>query len=212
MLAALCLCLCCLSCEVASQGHEAALSRYLDAAAAYDTGDMAKALSIAESALALDRTMVPALVLAGKAAFFQSIPDKASSFLEQALRLRPSGTEARLWLARVQRFNSEDDKARSLCESVLSDDGSNLAALRLLARLASDGDEIDRSLALLNRAVEASSEAGLIFLDRASLRWAMGDREGCTQDLKAALAVLPDGSAYWQSAMRLLNVVEGSGP
>lgn len=206
------LALCIPGCGARGAADGAALAQYLDAAAAYDSGQADMALPLAQKALDLDKGFVPALVLAGKSAFFQSMPAQASSFLEEAMRLRPSGTEARLWLARVRRFDGDGKAARSLCESVLADDGSNLAALRLLASVAGDSGEPERSLALLNRAVEAASEAGLAFLDRAALRWAMGDREGTARDLAAALAVLPEGSAYGKSALRLLETVGGEAP
>jgi len=43
----------------------------------------------------------------------------------------------------------------------------------------------------------------MVFIDRASLRWAFGDLKGAMSDLDKALSLLPDGSISAEGAIEL---------
>ena len=60
-------------------------------------------------------------------------------------------------------------------------------------------------MAFLDRAAETAGETGMAFSDRAALRWAAGDSDGAIDDLSAAAAILPSGSAARGAAEDLLS-------
>jgi len=72
-----------------------------------------------------------------------------------------------------------------------------------MASLASDDERLADAKAYLDRALEASAEVGMAFIDRASIRWASGDRTGALADLDAAVTVLPVGSNAQKAAVSL---------
>lgn len=185
-----------------------AIILYAEAAAAYDRGAFIEARAAAESALSHSPAFLPALALAGKAAYLSGDAEGAARALARGVRASPRGGEAALWLARAYRAAGKADEARRACESLLAASPFDAAALRLASSLAMDRDRPAEARAFLDRAVAASAESGLAFLDRACLRWAGGDRAGCLADLRAALAVLPEDSAARQAAHGLLVEIE----
>lgn len=195
--------LCLLSCT-AGNGKRA-MELYLKAADLYDSGDFASAFAVCQEALDYDKKFTPALVLGGKAAFFEAEPEMAISCFLKASRIRPEAQEPLIWLARVYRFDGEAQKASSLCEKIIENNPSCISGWRLLASIAEDDADIASSLLYLNQAVSAAGEAGLAFLDRGSVRWAIGDRSGSISDLEAAIAVFPPASPYANHARELLS-------
>jgi tetratricopeptide (TPR) repeat protein len=196
------------SCAVGGRGD--ALAAYARAASAYEAGYLTKAVALAKEAVAADRRLPAPLVLIGKASFFMDEDAAAIRALERAVRLTPRGGEAALWLARAYRAAGRSDDAKRTCELAIASDPSSIAALRLSAMLALDEGEAGAAYAFLERAVEAASEAGLAYTDRAALRWAAGDRDGALQDLEAAAVSLPPGSAASGAATALRERVAGS--
>lgn len=184
------------------------ISLYAEAAAAYDSGAFIEARAAAERALSRSSDFLPALALAGKAAYLSGDAEGAAKALARGVRVSPRGGEAALWLARAYRSVGRADEARRTCESLLAASPFDTAALRLASSLAMDRDRPAEARAFLDRAVAASAESGLAFLDRACLRWAGGDREGSSADLRAALAVLPEDSAAYRAAHSLLVEIE----
>lgn len=187
-----------------------AIILYAEAAAAYDRGAFIEARSAAERALSHSSDFLPALALAGKAAYLSGDAEGAAKALARGVRASPRGGEAALWLARAYRAVGKGDEARRACESLLAASPFDTAALRLASSLAMDRDRPAEARAFLDRAVAAAAESGMAFLDRACLRWAGGDRAGCLADLRAALAILPEDSAACRAALGLMVEIEAS--
>ncbi|AEF81839.1 tetratricopeptide repeat protein [Leadbettera azotonutricia] len=150
----------------------------------------------------------PALTLKGKALFFSGDDGAAEKCLRRALRLYPNGAEAGIYLARLLREKGETEEALKLTENMLSGDPQNVRALRLASELAKDrGPSGEASAsAFLDRAIEASVETSLVFLDRAKLRWTNGNRQGAMEDLKKARELLP----YDSPLMRSIKTIESA--
>ncbi|GAB1482969.1 hypothetical protein MASR2M78_17850 [Treponema sp.] len=176
------------------------LALYARAASYFESGRLAEAVTLSTQLGAF----YPAAVLRAKALALLGKDEDAEKALCASIRLRPSSTEARLWLARVLRSQgSEAARAEKLVENLIADDPSDIRALRLAAELALDSGDLARSRIFLDRAVEAASESGLAFLDRARLRWTAGDREGAQADLASALSLLPPQSAAYRASRSL---------
>lgn len=188
--------------------RDRAVSLYAAAAAAYDEGRHEAARAGAERSLELDSSFLPALVLAGKAAYFADDGPASILALRRGVRVSPRAGEAALWLARAYRAAGRTGDAWRTCESLLSSDPSSVPALRLASSLALDEGRAAEAYAYLDMAIASAAEGGLAFADRAALRWAKGDREGSLADLDAAIAVLPRGSASRIAATSLRASIE----
>lgn len=197
---------CAASCS--SGVDDKAIICYAEAAAAYESGAFIEARAAAERALSHAPGFLPGLALAGKAAYLSGDAAGAARLLARGVKASPRGGEAALWLARAYRAAGKADEARRACESLLAAAPFDTAALRLASSLAMDRDRPAEARAFLDRAVAASAESGLAFLDRACLLWAGGDRAGCLADLRAALAVLPKDSAAYRAAHSLFVEIE----
>ncbi len=198
-----------LACK-AAPGKETLLA-YARAAGAYASGDFEAAAVGARECLVHTRNFLPAAMLLGKISYFAGDDAKAMTSLEQAVRLSPRSGDASLWLSRTYRAAGMDTEARRACELLLTADPQHIAGLRLAAALALDSDDIATATAYLDRAVESAGEAGLVFADRAALRWAAGDVSGAQADLASALATLPAGSAARQATGELLSRITEAG-
>lgn len=197
-----------ISCAVRPSGATATDAQtfaYATAATAYSRGDFASAAKVAAEA----GDFLPALVLRGKALYFQGDHAAAEAVLANVLEDKPSSVEAGLFLARVHRKTGKADEARRLVERILADDPADLRALRLASELAEDSGDAASAAAFLDRADEASGEAALVFLDRARLRWRGGDGEGAAADLRRVPALAGEISAATRAARELLEIVEG---
>jgi tetratricopeptide (TPR) repeat protein len=138
---------------------------------------------------------IPGLVLRGKAEYFSGNLEKAEKIFRQAVKLHPAAAEAGLYLARVLREENRIAEARAAAEALVADDPLDIRALRLAASLESDRGPAGQAaaLAFLDRAVEASSECALVFVDRARARWIAGKGEEALEDLnRARTLLLPD--------------------
>lgn len=191
---------------------EQVLFSYARAAGAYAVGDLETAAIAAKESLAMDRRFLPAAIVYGKICYFSGQDEDAIKSLLGAVKLSPRAGEAALWLARSYRAAGKLTEARKTCELLLSADSQSIAGLRLAACLALDLDNVAAAIAYLDRAVESAGETGLVFADRAALRWAAGDASGTQADLEAALVTLPRGSAAWQSTEGLLSRITGGQP
>lgn len=193
-----------LSCAPSGPDEETLL-RYARASAAYGEGRFAEAARM----LGGIRSFPPALVLRGKAEYFSGDGKAAEGSLRRALALRPAGAEASLYLARVLREAGKVQEAGALLEAVLGDDPSDIRALRLAAELSRDGGPAGaaEAAAFLDRAVEAASEAALVFLDRARIRWIAGNGKGALEDLKNARTLLPWDTPLVKSIGTLESVI-----
>ncbi|MDR3167753.1 MAG: tetratricopeptide repeat protein [Treponema sp.] len=193
-----------LSCTPSGPDEETLL-RYTRAAVAYGEGRFAEAARM----LGGIRSFPPALVLRGKAEYFSGDGEAAERSLRRALSLRPAGAEASLYLARVLREAGKDREAGALLELVLGDDPSDIRALRLAAELSRNEGPAGaaEAAAFLDRAVEAASEAALVFLDRARLRWIAGNGEGALEDLRKTRLLLPRDTPLLRSVETLESVI-----
>lgn len=194
-----------LSCSPAAKSLDKdSLIVYAKAKDLYEKGDFAAAFSALEQEKGAAR-FPPALVLKGKAAYFSGDAERAESAFKQALRARSSSTEALLYLARIARETGRDDEAKKRAESLLADDPSNVRTLRLAASLAADKGETGKAeaLAFLDRAIEASSETALAFIERARLRWSSGNTAGALEDLSRARALSGENSPLARAVTRL---------
>jgi tetratricopeptide (TPR) repeat protein len=165
---------------------------YAKASSVYAKGSYAETAEL----LAGVKDFVPALVLRGKALYFRGDDDGAESAFRKALRLNPSSAEASLFLARLLRDSDRNDEAARRTEALIRDNPQDIRALRLASDLASAGGDSENAAAFLDRAVEASAETALVFIDRARLRWIGGNGEGALEDLRRAEALLP-----WDTAL-----------
>lgn len=182
---------------------EETLSTYLKAASYFDEGKFAEALD-ASAAIA---SFPPAAILRGKAFFFRGDAEHAEISLRTALKKKPSSTEARIVLARVLRARGKKAESGREIERVLGDDPDNAGALRLAAQAASDREDLRASAAFLDRAAEAGTETALAFLDRARLRWVLGEKERALADIHASVAILPPESAAYRAALALEKTI-----
>jgi predicted Zn-dependent protease len=175
------------ACSPDKQDNET-LRLYAQAQAAYGAGQFSKAAGLLKGC----GDFPPALVLRGKSLFLSDEIDDAEKSLRRALRLRPESPEASIFLARILREKNKDTEAEKLVQAVISGDPQNIRALRLLADLSADKGEAGKAAAsaFLDRAIEASSESALVFIDRARLRWIGGNAQGALDDLNRAKLLL----------------------
>jgi predicted Zn-dependent protease len=196
---------CCFSCSPWIRSDEEALLRYARAAQFYSEGRFRETAAILEG----DKDFPPALTLRGKAEFFCDEDEKAEKSFRRSLALRSSGTEARLYLARIYRERGQVQEAETLIEAVLQDDPEDIRALRLAADIA--GEQGPRGLEaasiFLDRAVEASSETALVFLDRAKNRWIAGNGKAALADLRSAKIMANEGTALFRAIENLEKTI-----
>ena len=164
--------------------------------------------------LAGEHKFAPALVLRGKAEYLLGNFDAAEKSLKRALSLRPHNAEASLFLARLSWENGNTKEAQSLVEELLGNNPFDIRALRFAAGLARERGAAGEaaSAALLDRAVEASAEAALVFLDRARLRWSGGNSSGALEDLRRARALLGDDSPVVKAVEMLESIISEISP
>jgi tetratricopeptide (TPR) repeat protein len=199
------------------QPDEETLLLYSRAAAAYAQGDFGETVSMLDGVdqrPGLFRSpglwnFSPALVLRAKALYFDGRGADAEELLRRALQNNPGSGEASLFLARVLREQDREEEARELAEAVLRDDPQDIRALRLAADLAAQRDDTEAAAALLDRAAEAAAEAALVFVDRAKLKWTMGNGSGALEDLRRAEILLPWNTALGRGIGSLRNVIAG---
>jgi tetratricopeptide (TPR) repeat protein len=177
------------SCKAKTTDEETLL-RYAQSSAEYSRGNFEKVAVM----LAGSSRFAPALVLRGKALYFSGGLDEAEQSLRRALKYNPRSAEASLFLARILREQGREDEARETSELLIRDNPQDTRALRLSADLALQRGDTEDAAALLDRAVEASAETALVFIDRARLRWSGGNGAGALEDLGRAEALLPSNS------------------
>jgi predicted Zn-dependent protease len=188
------------------EANEETLLLYTRAAGLYQEGRFSDAaLMLADSG-----GFFPALLLKGKAEFLSGKDEAAEKTLRRVLAQRPGCAEALLCLARLLREKGEAGEAERLVEKILGDNSQDIRALRLAADLAREKGPAGEAsaAAFLNRAVEASSEAALVFLDRARLRWAGGRGKEALEDLRRARELLPDDIPLVKSIEKLEAVIK----
>ena len=198
--------LCVMAVSCASQEpSDRTLLLYVRAQDIYREGRFAEAARM----LAGETEFVPALVLRGKAAFLSGDSASAERSLKRALKLKPEDTEASLFLARVLREKGKPAEAQKLAEKILGSDPLDIRTLRFAAELARERGVSGEaaSAALLDRAVEASAESALVFLDRARQRWIGGNGTGALEDLARARVLLPSESPLMKAVEKLESVV-----
>ena len=166
---------------------EETLLLYGRASAAYSRGNFEETAAMLSSI----KNFSPALVLRSKALFFLGKGEEAEGLLRRALRRNPGGGEASLFLARVLREQGKEEEARRVAETLLGDNPQDIRALRLASDLASRRGDTEEAAVLLDRAVEASAETALVFVDRAKLRFTGGNGSGALEDLRRAELLLP---------------------
>jgi predicted Zn-dependent protease len=189
---------------------EDTLLRYARAEGIYAQGRFSELLPL----LAGEKSFPPALTLRGKAEYFSGDPEAAERSFRRALSRQPSSVEAALYLARILREKGEAGEAEALVEGILANDPGDIRALRMRAELYRDrgstGEE--SAAALLDRAVEASGEAALVFVDRARFRWVGGNKAGALRDLQRAKTLLPGDSALYRGIESLESVIREAAP
>jgi hypothetical protein len=99
-----------------------------------------------------------------------------------------------------------------LTENILSSDPQNIRTLRLASELAKEKGPAGEAAAsaFLDRAIEASIETALVFLDRSKLRWISGNRQGAMEDLKKARELLPSHSPLMTAIKTLESAINNS--
>jgi tetratricopeptide (TPR) repeat protein len=177
-----------------AEGGEESLALYARASALYTAGDFAGASDLLKA-----EKFAPALVLRGKALYFCGKDTDAEASFRRALRLNPASSEASLFLARLLRDRGDGDGARRAAEALIRDNPQDVRALRLVSDLASARGDYENAAAFLDRAVEASAETALVFIDRARLRWSVGNGPGALEDLSRAEILLPADNSLSRS-------------
>jgi len=159
--------------------------------------------------LAGEKKFIPALVLRGKAEYLSDDLAAAEKSLKRALSLKPGNAEASLFLARLSREKGNKKEAQALIDNILIDNPSDIRALRFAAELARERGATGEaaSAVLLDRAVEASAESALVFLDRARQRWAGGNSKGALEDLWRAKALLLYDSPVMKAVETLESII-----
>jgi tetratricopeptide (TPR) repeat protein len=180
---------------------ESTLFLYAKAQALYAEGDFTETAKILNGV----ENFSPALIIRGKSRYFCGEDTRAETDFRRALHLNPSAAEAALFLARLLRDCEKDKDAKILTESLIRNNPQDIRALRLASDLASARGDSEAASAFLDRAVEASTEAALVFIDRARLRWTAGNNSGALEDLARAEILLPPGNSLSGSisALRL---------
>ena len=198
-------CLWALSCGDPIPGEETLLL-YSRSQNVYRQGRFAEAAEL----LAGEEKFIPALVLRGKAEFLSGDTGAAEKTLKIVIKKMPGNTEASLFLARLYREKGNSHEARKLTEQILSCNPQDIRALRFAAELSRDRGASGEaaSAALLDRAVEASSECALVFLDRARIRWIGGNGEGALEDLRRAKALLSEDSPVFRAVQSLESIIK----
>lgn len=217
-------CLAC--CSLNKDASPEFVEAYIHAHEAYETGQYAKVLTLGEPF----STYIPCRVLCAKARFFLGDKKEAESEFTQILHKHPSSVEAALFLVHIYRTDNRNKDAQALLEKVLGDDPYNLRALRLASELAFDrahdfgvSDEANGQLekekaaaayadaaAYLDRAADASVEAGLVFISRARLRWIAADHTGALEDLQSAESLFASDSAACKAVQDLAEQIRES--
>jgi predicted Zn-dependent protease len=187
------------------QPNEETLLQYTRASGAYSEGRFSEAAEI----LAPLKSFLPALVLRGKALYFLDQSGEAEKSFRKALSIRPSSTEASIYLARIFKEGGRLEEAESIVTSLISDDPSDIRAFRLAAELSFLKGPAGESqgTVYLDKAIEASTEASLAFLDRARRRWVSGDGNGAVKDLRAAKVLVSANSALFRSISTLERTI-----
>ncbi|GHV83930.1 hypothetical protein AGMMS50212_12700 [Spirochaetia bacterium] len=175
------------------------LALYARAQSFYTNGKLneTRDLLLPENTSGKANKFIPVLVLRGKTEYFMDNIDEAEKIFKRILKLKPAQVESALYLARIKREQDHSEEAVKIVEELLANDPSNIRALRLASQLAKEKNKDTVSLAFLDRAVEASSETALVFLDRARQNWILGQSEKAAADLLCAKSlVLPDDPLY----------------
>ncbi|MDR2029549.1 MAG: tetratricopeptide repeat protein [Treponema sp.] len=178
---------------------------YARSEAAYEEGRFEELISLLSGV----RSFTPALVLRGKAEYFSGDSKAAEGTFRRVLSRRPATVEASLYLARLLRERGEIEEAEGIITALLEDDPVNIRALRLGAEMYREKGPAGEgtAAALLDRAVEASAETALVFVDRARLRWIGGNGEGALRDLLSAKSLLPWDTPLFRSIENLESAI-----
>jgi len=198
------ICLWMVSCASPGNGDEE-LVLYARSRELYGEGRFQEAAGILKD----EKKFIPALVLRGKAEYLSGDLASAEKSLNAALALNSHDTEALLFLARLYREKGNKEEAGIVAEKILGNNPLDIRALRFAASLAREKGVSGEaaSAAFLDRAVEASAESALVFLDRARLRWAGGNSSGALEDLGCAKALLPKDSPVLKSVEKLESII-----
>ena len=171
----------------------------------YREGRFSKAAEM----LAGEKNFVPALVLRGKAEYLSGDFASAKKSLKRALARDPQNMEASLFVARLSRESGDTKEAQKIAEKILAGNPQDIRALRFAAELAREKGVSGEaaSAVLLDRAVEASAESALVFLDRARLRWIGGNSSGALEDLGCAKVLLSQNSPVMKAVEKLESII-----
>ena len=190
---------------VSPRPGEELLLRYARSQDVYRAGRFAEAAKM----LAGEKNFAPALVLRGKAEYLSGDLEAAGKTLKRALVLNPENVEASIFLARLYRESGKKNEAQKLAEKLLGQNPMDIRLLRFAAELARERGASGEaaSAVLLDRAVEASAESALVFLDRARLRWAGGNSAGALEDLGRAKVLLSQDSPVLKAVETLESII-----
>ncbi|MDR2552486.1 MAG: tetratricopeptide repeat protein [Treponema sp.] len=188
------------------RADEKTLLLYSRSAAAYAQGRFQEASDLLKEVEGFS----PALTLRAKALYFDNRPGEAEPLLRRVLRRNPGSGEAALFLARILREQEKEGEARILIEDVLRNNPQEIRALRLASDLAARRGDAEDAAALLDRAVEASAETALVYIDRAKLRWIAGNGGGALEDLRRAEILLPWNASLGRGIGDLRRIIGAS--
>ena len=191
-----------ISCK--NEADEETLLLYSRAFAAYTEGRFEEVSAMLEK----ERNFSPAIVLRSKALYFLGRGEEAEGPLQKVLRSSPGSLEAALFLARILREDGKEEEARQLAETMLRSNPEDIRALRLISDIALARGDIKEAAVFLDRAVEASAETALVYVDRAKLRFTQGNGGGALEDLRRAELLLPWNTSLTRGIGDLKTVIE----
>jgi tetratricopeptide (TPR) repeat protein len=193
----------CVSCANKEKNDEETWLLYTRAAAAYAQGHFEESADMLKPV----PNFIPARILRAKALYFCGRGEEAEQLLRRTLRRNPGSGEASLFLARILREQNRDKEARYIAEALLRDNPEDIRALRLASDLASSRGDTEEAAALLDRAIEASAETALVYVDRARLKWIAGNGSSALEDLRRAELLLPWNTSLVRGIRDLKTVI-----
>jgi len=199
--------LCCILACAPFEPDEKVLLHYIRCQDVYREGKFSEAAKM----LGGEKKFVPALVLRGKAEYLSGDLASAEKSLRQALSREGGNTDTLIFLARICRETGKSGEARQMAGKILANNPLDVRALRFMAELERERGAPGEaaSVAFLDRAVEASAESALVFLDRARSRWIGGNSSGALEDLGRARALISKDSPVYRAVERLEAVING---
>ena len=178
---------------------------FAKAKTAWVAGRTAETRELLKTVVKASPGFVPAVFLAGKAAFFSKDYVRAAELLENTRRLQPSNLEAIIWLAQTRLQIDKDAEAESMVSEALAANPDEPRLSFLMATIYEKKDNLAGALGFLQAAERLEEDLGLIYLESARLRWRLGQNLEARLRLEKAKSILPVNSSLTAPVDTLLE-------